>query len=99
MKSDKLLLELEELIPRFGYRIRKEKGNFRGGSCVLEGEKLIMVNRNLPVDTQVASLASLIHGLDHAAIYIKPQVRQELDAIWARYADRAEPRLEFDEEA
>lgn len=99
MKTDKLLLELEELIPRFGYRIRKEKGNFRGGSCVLEGEKLIMVNRNLPVDTQVATLARLIHGLDHSGMYIKPQVRQELEDIWARYADRAEPRLEFDEGA
>lgn len=98
MKSDKLLLELEELIPRFGYRIRKEKGNFRGGSCVLEGEKLIMVNRNLPVDTQVATLARLIYGLDHSAMYIKPQVRQELEDIWSRYADRAEPRLEFEGE-
>jgi hypothetical protein len=99
MKSDKMLVELEELMPRFGYRIRKEKGNFRGGSCVLEGERLIMVNRNLPVDTQIASLARLIHGMDHAAMFIKPQVRQALEEIWVRYADRVEPSLEFDDES
>jgi hypothetical protein len=98
MRSDKLLVELEELMPRFGYRIRKEKGSFRGGSCVLEGEKLIMVNRNLPVDTQIASLAHLIHAMDHAAMFIKPQVRQALEEIWGRYADRVEPGLVFDEE-
>lgn len=94
-----MLVELEELMPRFGYRIRKEKGNFRGGSCVLEGERLIMVNRNLPVDTQIASLARLIHGMDHAAMFIKPQVRQALEEIWVRYADRVEPSLEFDDES
>jgi hypothetical protein len=99
MKSDKMLVELEELMPRFGYRIRKEKGNFRGGSCVLEGERLIMVNRNLPVDTQIASLARLIHGMDHTAMFIKPQVRQALEEIWVRYADRVEPSLEFDDES
>lgn len=86
-------------MPRFGYRIRKEKGNFRGGSCVLEGERLIMVNRNLPVDTQIASLARLIHGMDHTAMFIKPQVRQALEEIWVRYADRVEPSLEFDDES
>lgn len=85
-------------MPRFGYRIRKEKGNFRGGSCVMEGEKLIMVNRNLPLDTQIASLARLIHGMDHASLFIKPQVRQALEEIWARYADRTEPGLDFDGE-
>lgn len=98
MRSDTLLVELEDLMPRFGYRIRKEKGNFRGGSCVLEGEKLIMVNRNLPLDTQIASLARLIHGMDHSSLFIKPQVRQALEEIWARYADRTEPGLDFDGE-
>lgn len=98
MKTDKLLLELEELIPRFGYRIRKEKGNFRGGSCILEGERLIMVNKNLPVDTQVAILARLLYGLDHSTVFIKPQVRQELELIWSRYAGQEEPQLDFQED-
>lgn len=96
MKADKLVMELEDVVLQLGYRIRKEKGNFRGGSCILEGEQLIMLNKNQPLDTQAVMLAKLIQSLEHTSVFIKPAVRKELDEIWARLNAIAEPELNFD---
>lgn len=96
MKPEKLVMELEEVVQSLGYRIRKEKGNFRGGSCILEGESLIMLNKNQPLDTQAVTLAKLIQSLDHVSVFIKPAVRKELDEIWARLNVMADPELNFE---
>lgn len=45
MKKETLLLELEKLVEQAGYSIRKEKGTFRGDSCVMEGQKLVVLNK------------------------------------------------------
>jgi hypothetical protein len=84
MKKDKLILELETLCEQAGYRIRKERGVFRGDSCVMEGDKLIVVNKNKPVDSQVGILARVLKNLDTEQTYIKPAVRKELIEIWDR---------------
>lgn len=99
MKPDKLLPELEEVVQRFGYRVRRERGSFRGSSCVLEGENLIVLNRNQPVDVQVATLARLIRQLDHGSVFLKPAVRRELEALWDRFSSAEEPALPFEDPA
>ena len=82
MKAPKLLLELEELIAQLGFRIRKEKGNFRSNSCVLMSEKIIMLNKNHPPETQVRVLSRILAGLNLDGQFVKPAVRNELQKIW-----------------
>lgn len=84
MKAEKLLLELEELCEKGGYTIRKERGGFRGDQCVMEGEKLIVLNKNRPVESQTVILARVIRTLGEEEIFIKPAVRKELTEIWSR---------------
>lgn len=86
MKAEKLILELENLCEQSGYHIRKERGTFRGDSCVIEGDKLIVVNKNRPVEAQVGILAKVLKNLNTEEIYIKPAVRKELVEIWDRMA-------------
>ncbi len=42
MRTDKILLELEEIVGKLGYNIRKEQGSFRSDSCRVEGDKVIV---------------------------------------------------------
>jgi hypothetical protein len=84
MNKDKLILELEALCEQAGYQIRKERGVFRGDSCVMEGDKLIVVNKNRPLESQVGILARVLKSLDTEQTYIKPAVRRELIEIWDR---------------
>lgn len=84
MKLENLLLELESLCEKAGYTVRKERGGFRGDQCIMEGEKLILLNKIRPIETQAAILAKVLKiiGTDH--LFIKPAVRKELAAIWKR---------------
>ncbi len=93
MKADKLLLELEELLTAKGYRIRRERGNFRNGTCLLEGEKLIVLNRLYPPETQVASICAQFGESSFEDQFVKPAVRKELEKFWVRQQRQQDPDL------
>ena len=91
MKTEKLQFELESLCEKLGYTIRKERGSFRGDQCVIEGEMLIVINKNKPPQSQAAILAEVLRD-DHAEeVFIKPAVRKELEDLWARIDRFREP--------
>ena len=85
MKPKKLIIELEELVERAGYTIRKERGTFKGDHCVVEGDKLVVINKNRPVEQQVGLLARVLNKDKLRDMYIKPAVRKELEALWHRF--------------
>jgi len=85
MKTEKLILELEQLVEQLGYTIRKEKGTFRGDSCVVEGEMLVVLNKKKPEQQQVGLLARVLKDQELQDIYIKPAVRKELEELWDRF--------------
>lgn len=84
MKIEKLLLELESICEKAGYTIRKERGAFRGDQCIIEGDNLVVVNKNRPAESQAAILAKVIRRFNPEDLYIKPAVRKELEDIWVR---------------
>lgn len=96
MKPDKLILELEEIVSRLGFKIRKEKGNFRGSNCVLSGERIIMLNKNTPIEMHISTLAGFILSQKHDELYLKPVVRKELESIWEKLELTSEPEFNFD---
>lgn len=95
MKPEKLLLELEEIIEQLGYSIRKERGNFKGGFCVLEGDKIIMINKNHPVDVQGNLIVKFLIDCDLSDIFIKPAVRKEVESRWDKWKLRKDPEFGF----
>lgn len=84
MKSDTLLTHLEEICERAGYTVRKESGSFRGDSCLVDGDRLIVINKRRPVDTQNMILAKVLRSVDLEDLYIKPAVRKEIRSMWDR---------------
>lgn len=84
MKPEKLLIELEQLVEKAGYTIRKERGTFRGDHCIFEGDKLVMVNKKKPIEQQTGLFAKVLHKKKLNDIYIKPAVRKELESLWQR---------------
>ena len=84
MKPAALSIELEYLCSEAGYRVRREKGSFSGSDCVLEGEKLILLNRNRPPEFHIGTLARVLRSTDLDHKFVKPAVRRELNRLWAR---------------
>lgn len=84
MKTETFILEMEEVLQQLGYHIRKEAGAFRGNSCVMKGEKMVVLNKRTPKEFNAGILARLIGELPHDEIFIKPALRKELEKMWKR---------------
>lgn len=97
MKPDKLLLEFEKLVEQSGYTIRKERGSFKGDHCIVEGDKLVMINKNRPIQIRIGILARVLQQLELQDIYIKPAVRKHLEQLWERF-ERFNEEEELDTE-
>ncbi|MDR9416668.1 MAG: hypothetical protein RI564_10310 [Gracilimonas sp.] len=82
MKADKFLLELEQLLEQAGYTLRKERGTFRGDECIIEGQKLVVVNKNKPIESQLGTMGRVLGQIDLTGVYIKPAIRKKLDELW-----------------
>jgi hypothetical protein len=80
MKLDKLFQELIDISGSLGIKIIQEKGNFKGGYCLLEQEKIIVINKLKPVEQRVRALAHAYSRRDTSAIYMKPAVREIIEA-------------------
>ncbi len=86
MKPDKFLLELEQILEQAGYTLRKERGSFKGDECIIEGQKLVVVNKNKPVESQLGTMGRVLAQIDLTGVYIKPAVRKKLEALWDQLA-------------
>ena len=54
------LEKLESLLKSLGFKLRYEKGNFKTGSCVLENNRVILVNKYSNLESKVNALADLL---------------------------------------
>lgn len=84
MKKEDLLADLEQVAKDFEYTIRYEKGDFSGGSCLLKQQKLILINKRLPLEARLALLARSLSEFDLDSVFIKPIVREFIDDERAR---------------
>ena len=80
MKPDKILQELEDIAEILNIKIIQEKGNFKGGYCLLEKEKIIVINKLKPVEQRVLALAQAFSLLDTSQIYMKPAIREFIES-------------------
>ena len=80
MKPDKIFQELEDIAEILNIKIIQEKGNFKGGYCLLEKEKIIVINKLKPVEQRVRALAQAFSRLDTSQIYMKPAIREFIES-------------------
>ncbi len=89
MKTDRFLSELEKIVEDLGYTLRREKGSFRGGFCVLEGDKIVMINKMYPTEVHVGQIVRFLKHQNLDDRYLKPAVRKELEE-WLDRIDKQE---------
>ena len=64
MKKSAQLALLESTIKELGYKVRYEKGNFLGGACRVKEDKVVVVNKFLPIEGKLYTLAQVIANLN-----------------------------------
>ena len=75
MKPSTIYQEFEKLAESLEVKIIQEKGNFKGGYCLLEKEKFIVINKLKPLEQRIKALALAFARLDISNIYMKPAIR------------------------
>lgn len=78
MKTRNFYKELIKLASILGYTIRRDNGNFRGGACILNSEKIIVLNKNLPIESQANILSNAIYP-EIQSKFIKPGLRERIE--------------------
>ena len=78
-KKDVTINELIELLNNMGYRVRIEKGTFKGGFCLLREEKIFLLKKDLEQDKKISVLASNIAEIGVEDIFIKPNIRELIE--------------------
>jgi hypothetical protein len=77
MRHTKRLQEkLEDLLRTAGYSVRYERGKFRGGACLLDHERVVVINKFTPPDGRVGQLAEMAAAADYSQVQLTPQQRQ-----------------------
>lgn len=52
--------KLEAILRANGYHVRYEKGNFKGGYCVVQAQQTIIINKFVPLEGIIATLTELL---------------------------------------
>ena len=76
MRLKSIYNELKELFEKLGYKLVLDKGSFSTGDCLLEDEKMVVINKNKPYENRVKILCNILSKIDTDSIYIKPKIRE-----------------------
>ncbi len=56
--------KLESLLNTLGFKLRYEKGNFKTGACVLEKNRVIIINKFSNLESKIIALADLLQNTE-----------------------------------
>ena len=76
LKSKKIYTELKDIIEKLEYNLILDNGNFDSGYCLLEDERIIVINKNKPYENRVRVLCEILSSISLEEIYIKPYLRE-----------------------
>jgi len=58
------LEKLELLLKTAGYRLRYERGNFKTGACMLQHNRMVVINKFSNLESRINALAELLRELE-----------------------------------
>ncbi len=93
MKQKELFAELIETAGKLGIKIRQEKGFFKGGLAEKDGDKIIVLNKNAPIETLLVVMVRCLITQAIDEIYLKPVVRDYIETERERIKN--EPEVEI----
>lgn len=73
--------ELKALAAQLGATIRFEKGDFKGGYCLLKESKVIVINKLANSQRKAIILSEALKDLGVEQIYLTPRIREIIDQM------------------
>ncbi len=83
MKPERIRDEFELLATKLGYTIRYERGDFKGDACRIMSERVIIINKLIPVSHQNYAFSRIFAGENLSQIGVLPVLRSMIEEVSA----------------
>ena len=80
---EEIIQDLKALASQLGAEVRFEKGDFKGGYCLLKENKIIVINKMANLQRKVMILCLALKELGIDQIYLTPRMREIIDEMSA----------------
>jgi len=78
---EEVLQELKSVADQLGASVRFEKGDFKGGYCIIHEKKVIVINKFANLQKKVMILSAALKELGVESIYLSPRVREIIEEM------------------
>lgn len=78
---EEILQDLKSLAAEMGATVRFEKGDFKGGYCLVKDSKVIVINKMANFQRKVMILSAALKELGIDNVYITPKLREVIDEM------------------
>ncbi len=78
---EEIIQDLKSLANQLGAEVRFEKGDFKGGYCILKDSKVIVINKSANLQRKAMILSMALKELGVDDIYLTPKMREIIDEM------------------
>ncbi len=78
---EETIQDLKSLASQLGAEVRFEKGDFKGGYCILKENKVIVINKTANLQRKVMILSMALKELGIEQLYLSPKLREIIDEM------------------
>jgi hypothetical protein len=78
---ENILKDLKALAQEMGVKVRFERGDFKGGYCIVKESKIIVINKLSSLQRKVITLAAGLRELGIDEIYLPPKLREVIEEM------------------
>jgi len=78
---ENILEDLKVLATQMGAKVRFERGDFKGGYCIIKKDKIIVINKLSNLQRKVITLTSALKELGIEDVYLPPKLREVIEEL------------------
>ena len=78
---EEIIQDLRAVADQLGASVRFEKGDFKGGYCLLKESKVIVINKNANLQRKAMILSVALKELGVDEIYLNPKLRELIEEM------------------
>ena len=78
---EEIIQDLKLLASQLGAEVRFEKGDFKGGYCILKDSKVIVINKMTNLQRKIIIISQALKELGIDNLYLSPRIREIIDEM------------------
>jgi hypothetical protein len=78
---EEVVEDLKSIAAQLGAEVRFEKGDFKGGYCILKDSKVVVINKMTNLQRKVIVLSMALKELGVDKIYLTPRMREIIEEM------------------